>query len=212
MPWIGWPNSAHQTLQGSRKNAKPSSHTATRSASSPNRTSRALTSHTFLLSFFLLPSLLVFSNLVVTFGRRPFAYPASISSLPRFSLPVPHSWTPTTVYKSQTPEVPPEAHHVQSLFSLHSRPLNLNRRENGCPTTCSLRGSNHTKFQMVTFRYIATVYSHPTVVAYAAAHPRRIIPKFGPYLLLQTLGEGEFCEAKLGLHMQWGEEVTGKLI
>src|SRR3989442_1376579 len=36
------------------------------------------------------------------------------------------------------------------------------------------------------------VHSHPAAVAYAAAHPRRTIPKFGPYLLLQTLGEGEF--------------------
>ncbi|KAK0478794.1 CAMK/CAMKL/Kin4 protein kinase [Armillaria novae-zelandiae] len=56
------------------------------------------------------------------------------------------------------------------------------------------------------------VYSHPAAVAYAAAHPRRPIPKFGPYLLLQTLGEGEFGKVKLGLHSQWGEEVAVKLI
>ncbi|KIM89906.1 hypothetical protein PILCRDRAFT_60576, partial [Piloderma croceum F 1598] len=56
------------------------------------------------------------------------------------------------------------------------------------------------------------VYSHPAAVAYAAAHPRRSIPKFGPYLLLQTLGEGEFGKVKLGLHSQWGEEVAVKLI
>ena len=56
------------------------------------------------------------------------------------------------------------------------------------------------------------VYSHPAAVAYAAAHPRRQIPKFGPYLLLQTLGEGEFGKVKLGLHSIWGEEVAVKLI
>jgi hypothetical protein len=56
------------------------------------------------------------------------------------------------------------------------------------------------------------VYSHPAAIAYAAAHPRRTIPKFGPYLLLQTLGEGEFGKVKLGLHSQWGEEVAVKLI
>jgi len=56
------------------------------------------------------------------------------------------------------------------------------------------------------------VYSHPAAVAYAAAHPRRTIPKFGPYLLLQTLGEGEFGKVKLGLHCHWGEEVAVKLI
>ena len=49
-------------------------------------------------------------------------------------------------------------------------------------------------------------------MAYATNHPRRTIPKFGPYLLLQTLGEGEFGKVKLGLHMQWGEEVAVKLI
>lgn len=56
------------------------------------------------------------------------------------------------------------------------------------------------------------VYSHPAAVAFAAAHPRRTIPKFGPYLLLQTLGEGEFGKVKLGLHSQYGEEVAVKLI
>ncbi|KAH8077414.1 Pkinase-domain-containing protein [Cristinia sonorae] len=56
------------------------------------------------------------------------------------------------------------------------------------------------------------VYSHPAAMEYMAAHPRRTIPKFGPYLLLQTLGEGEFGKVKLGLHMQWGEEVAVKLI
>jgi hypothetical protein len=56
------------------------------------------------------------------------------------------------------------------------------------------------------------VYSHPAAVAYALAHPRRQIPKFGPYLLLQTLGEGEFGKVKLGLHSVWGEEVAVKLI
>lgn len=56
------------------------------------------------------------------------------------------------------------------------------------------------------------VHHHPAVEAYAAAHPRRTIPHFGPYLLLQTLGEGEFGKVKLGIHIQWGEEVAVKLI
>jgi serine/threonine protein kinase len=59
---------------------------------------------------------------------------------------------------------------------------------------------------------LVDVYAHPAAVAYAAAHPRRQIPKFGPYLLLQTLGEGEFGKVKLGLHTSWGEEVAVKLI
>ncbi|KAI7824796.1 kinase-like domain-containing protein [Gamsiella multidivaricata] len=35
---------------------------------------------------------------------------------------------------------------------------------------------------------------------------------FGPYLLLQTLGEGEFAKVKLGMHNDTGEEVAIKLI
>lgn len=61
-------------------------------------------------------------------------------------------------------------------------------------------------------RVYPDVYSLPAAVAYAAAHPRRQIPKFGPYLLLQTLGEGEFGKVKLGLHTDYGEEVAVKLI
>ena len=49
-------------------------------------------------------------------------------------------------------------------------------------------------------------------MAYQQAHPRRQIPRFGPYLLLRTLGEGEFGKVKLGLHSDWGEEVAVKLI
>ncbi|CAE6394881.1 unnamed protein product [Rhizoctonia solani] len=56
------------------------------------------------------------------------------------------------------------------------------------------------------------VSQHPSAIAYQAAHPRRAIPRFGPYLLLQTLGEGEFGKVKLGLHATWGEEVAVKLI
>ncbi|KAF8927862.1 hypothetical protein BGZ58_010070 [Dissophora ornata] len=35
---------------------------------------------------------------------------------------------------------------------------------------------------------------------------------FGPYMLLQTLGEGEFAKVKLGMHADSGEEVAIKLI
>ncbi|ORZ28351.1 kinase-like domain-containing protein [Lobosporangium transversale] len=35
---------------------------------------------------------------------------------------------------------------------------------------------------------------------------------FGPYVLVQTLGEGEFAKVKLGVHADTGEEVAIKLI
>ncbi|KNZ53378.1 CAMK/CAMKL/KIN4 protein kinase [Puccinia sorghi] len=50
----------------------------------------------------------------------------------------------------------------------------------------------------------------------APSHPMpRQRVYFGPYLLLQTLGEGEFGKVKLGVHSspdRWGEEVAIKLI
>ena len=52
----------------------------------------------------------------------------------------------------------------------------------------------------------------PAALAYFAAHPRRPQVYFGDYLLLQTLGEGEFGKVKLGVHRVWGEEVAIKLI
>jgi protein-serine/threonine kinase len=52
----------------------------------------------------------------------------------------------------------------------------------------------------------------PSALQYFAAHPRRQQVHFGNYLLLQTLGEGEFGKVKLGVHKEWGEEVAVKLI
>lgn len=40
------------------------------------------------------------------------------------------------------------------------------------------------------------------------SHARQI--KLGPYLLLQTLGEGEFGKVKLGIHTETGQEVNHK--
>ena len=53
---------------------------------------------------------------------------------------------------------------------------------------------------------------HPSISAYQKAHPRRPLINFGPYILLQTLGEGEFGKVKLGVHKDYGEEVAVKLI
>ena len=53
---------------------------------------------------------------------------------------------------------------------------------------------------------------HPSVWAYKEAHPRRPMVGFGPYVLLQTLGEGEFGKVKLGVHTDYGVEVAIKLI
>lgn len=52
----------------------------------------------------------------------------------------------------------------------------------------------------------------PAAQQYFAAHPRRPHVYFGDYLLLQTLGEGEFGKVKLGVHRHFGEETAIKLI
>lgn len=53
---------------------------------------------------------------------------------------------------------------------------------------------------------------HPAVVAFKHQHPRRAQLEFGSYILLQTLGEGEFGKVKLGVHKDYGEECAVKLI
>ena len=98
-----------------------------------------------------------------------------------------------------------------------SRPLSVQPSQPGSAQnrTSDVIQSSHQQLRRVPDDGISTyrdVYSHPAAMAYSAAHPRRTIPKFGPYLLLQTLGEGELGKVKLGLHIQWGEEVAVKLI
>ncbi|KZV79297.1 Pkinase-domain-containing protein [Exidia glandulosa HHB12029] len=100
-------------------------------------------------------------------------------------------------YRPQSVAVPPS--------SSQSRDRDRDRkRASHAPTSSHAHDENQYP--------IRDVYQHPAALAYAQAHPRRTIPRFGPYLLLQTIGEGEFGKVKLGLHSQWGEEVAVKLI
>ena len=102
------------------------------------------------------------------------------------------------------------------------RPISVDMHSSQPPQSSSHRRQQRASHSVVSSHHPSSgsreeapytdVYSHPAAMAYAAAHPRRTIPKFGPYLLLQTLGEGEFGKVKLGLHCQWGEEVAVKLI
>ncbi|KAF9221803.1 Pkinase-domain-containing protein [Gyrodon lividus] len=90
-----------------------------------------------------------------------------------------------------------------------SNPQSASRRQRASHQVVSSQQQQQAADDQPVYR---DVYSHPAAVNYAAAHPRRTIPKFGPYILLQTVGEGEFGKVKLGLHSQWGEEVAVKLI
>ncbi|WVN90406.1 uncharacterized protein L203_105642 [Cryptococcus depauperatus CBS 7841] len=53
---------------------------------------------------------------------------------------------------------------------------------------------------------------HPSVYAFKQEYPRRAMVGLGPYIVLQTLGEGEFGKVKLGVHADYGVEVAIKLI
>ncbi|KDQ17126.1 hypothetical protein BOTBODRAFT_106198, partial [Botryobasidium botryosum FD-172 SS1] len=134
---------------------------------------------------------------------------------------------PTDSSRSSLLQIPPDA-----ASAPRSAPPSVNPRTGGGrPVSAAVYSATHAASQSsrkrashtVTGSAVASshqpaspayidVYQHPAAVAYAAAHPRRQIPKFGPYLLLQTLGEGEFGKVKLGLHNEWGEEVAVKLI
>lgn len=110
----------------------------------------------------------------------------------------------------------PESSPGPSRSQTHNRPVSVQPTSSSTSPSSTRKRASHSVVTgqqepepQPTYR---DVYSHPAALEYAAAHPRRTIPKFGPYLLLQTLGEGEFGKVKLGLHMQWGEEVAVKLI
>lgn len=79
--------------------------------------------------------------------------------------------------------------------------------------TASRSGASHRDGPLISPPANFDVYQHPKVLQYRLAHPNRSsVPAFGNYLLLQILGEGEFGKVKLGVGMQWGEEVAVKLI
>ncbi|CED85307.1 camk camkl kin4 protein kinase [Phaffia rhodozyma] len=54
--------------------------------------------------------------------------------------------------------------------------------------------------------------SNPAVEAWKKDHPKRDYLLFGSYILLQTLGEGEFGKVKLGVHKDVHEQVAVKMI
>ncbi|KAF8127635.1 Pkinase-domain-containing protein [Boletus edulis] len=116
-------------------------------------------------------------------------------------------------------QIPDASHHGSSRQHGASRTVSVSAQPSPVSNHPSSSRRQRASHQVVSPQHqpddqpgYRDVYSNPAAVAYAAAHPRRTIPKFGPYLLLQTVGEGEFGKVKLGLHSQWGEEVAVKLI
>ncbi|KIJ41968.1 hypothetical protein M422DRAFT_229485 [Sphaerobolus stellatus SS14] len=121
------------------------------------------------------------------------------------SLNIPHDdWSVPGPSREQRSPQPPMASQPQSASRRHRASHN--------PASAAHKERDRERDAAAAASAPFDVYSHPAAVAFMHAHPRRTIPKFGEYLLLQTLGEGEFGKVKLGLHSIWGEEVAVKLI
>ncbi|KAJ9115095.1 hypothetical protein QFC22_005423 [Naganishia vaughanmartiniae] len=135
-------------------------------------------------------------------GSAPLSPPA-MNDQERRDFAVPSQSSGQAQYSSQTGPSPPLA------------AVEMQKRATYNPTTAtsgsgvpSRHSSMYTKEQVFSPEYTL----HPSIAAYQVSHPRRQLINFGPYILLQTLGEGEFGKVKLGVHREYGEEVAIKLI
>ncbi|KAG0173620.1 hypothetical protein DFQ28_011112 [Apophysomyces sp. BC1034] len=112
----------------------------------------------------------------------------SVIQSPNPAAPV--SATSTAVV--QTPAV--SRHQQQRAFSVTAMPNGLQSIQ-----------QDQKKKDLPWWQYYYQLYHyHPP--------PGRKPTVFGPYLLLQTLGEGEFGKVKLGIHIETGHEVAIKLM
>lgn len=134
---------------------------------------------------------------------------SNMLQVPPDSVTAPRSAPPTVTARGAGANRPVSAAVYSPHSATHTAAAQSASRKRASHT---VTGSSSAPAQQPSSPAYIDVYQHPAAVAYAAAHPRRQIPKFGPYLLLQTLGEGEFGKVKLGLHADWGEEVAVKLI
>ncbi|WWD16781.1 hypothetical protein CI109_101213 [Kwoniella shandongensis] len=118
--------------------------------------------------------------------------------------------SPTMPLPLPIPEPIASTSHAYASSHTHtaqSQPQRAANRRSHNPTT-TLAHASPPKPEYLTDEYVL----HPSVFAYKQAHPRRPMIGFGPYVLLQTLGEGEFGKVKLGVHTDYGVEVAIKLI
>ncbi|EGG01679.1 phosphotransferase [Melampsora larici-populina 98AG31] len=96
--------------------------------------------------------------------------------------------------------------HLPPNMPVPATPSNRNRASHQIQTSNTLPNTSTDENSSQSNSLSMVGPSHPM--------PRQRI-YFGPYLLLQTLGEGEFGKVKLGVHSspdRWGEEVAIKLI
>lgn len=102
----------------------------------------------------------------------------------------------------------PQSSGSRSTHPAQITPPPASRKRASHNPTANLAQRSPPKAEHLTDEYVL----HPSVYAYKLKHPNRHMVGFGPYVLLETLGEGEFGKVKLGVHTEYGVEVAIKLI
>lgn len=129
---------------------------------------------------------------------RPSYAPTLPPGLP---IPATEPLASTSTFQPQTiPDFPPPQAQTQGVAQ--------RKRQSHNPTTTLASLPKAPLPEHLTDEYVL----HPSVYSYKQVHPNRPMVGFGPYVLLQTLGEGEFGKVKLGVHTEYGVEVAIKLI
>lgn len=113
-------------------------------------------------------------------------------------------------YAPHSPDLPhPQQphHHQQRAYSVTAMPSELQRT--------AIRHQQHLAEQQRRQQQLVAPdlpwWQHYYQLYHYHPPPGRRPTIFGPYLLLQTLGEGEFGKVKLGIHIETGHEVWDDL-
>ncbi|CAO3588951.1 unnamed protein product [Absidia cylindrospora] len=132
--------------------------------------------------------------------------PPSLQHQPMMMMDINDAYRPSSTYQEpqQQQQQQQHHHHQQRAYSVTAMPSELQktvlRHQQKQQEQQQQLMQNQPWWQYYYQRY----HYHPP--------PGRKPTVFGPYLLLQTLGEGEFGKVKLGIHIESGHEVAIKLI
>lgn len=139
-------------------------------------------------------------------GYTPPHPVASTSSTPA----VAYGFLPPTTSNTAGPSTHmSQSTHPAQVMAQVTPPNSANARKRASHNpAATLAQASPPKPEQLTDEYVL----HPSVYAYKAERPGKAMVGFGPYVLLRTLGTGEFGKVKLGVHTEYGVEVAIKLI
>ncbi|KAI8388842.1 uncharacterized protein BYT42DRAFT_248838 [Radiomyces spectabilis] len=146
----------------------------------------------------------------MSFSTNPHPYmTSSIPSSPHTTNIESQSPTSPSFYAAQSPESPQPrpAYHQQRAYSVTAMPSDLQK---------TVQQYQQRKLEEQHLLQQESVKQPWWQYYYQLYHyhlpPGRKPTVFGPYLLLHTLGEGEFGKVKLAVHIETGHEVAIKLM